>query len=101
MDFVISRRHADGVFVAGCSPSACFFRLGDAWTRQRVARQRDPYLRERVPRGRLYLSFTTSAVERKRELAAFRAALSRAEPLPARRASVSATATPAAEKNRA
>lgn len=94
IDFVISRRHADGVFVAGCSPSACYFRLGDEWTRQRVAGQRDPYLRARVPRERLHLSFAATRAERDAELQAFRAALGGIEPMPARG---SRAATQAAE----
>jgi quinol-cytochrome oxidoreductase complex cytochrome b subunit/coenzyme F420-reducing hydrogenase delta subunit len=100
LDFVISRRHADGVLVAGCSPSACFFRLGDDWTRQRVGRARDPYLRERVPRERLQLCFTTSAADRRRELAELRARLAAAGPLPAPTARRSVAAQPAlAEKS--
>jgi ferredoxin/coenzyme F420-reducing hydrogenase delta subunit len=75
IDFVLSRHHADGVFVAGCSPSACFFRLGDEWTRQRVAGKRDPYLRARVSRERVHLSFASTPAERRREFAEFRARL--------------------------
>jgi ferredoxin len=101
MDFVISRRHADGVFLAGCSPSACFFRLGDQWTRQRVARQRDPYLRERVPRERLHLSFTTVAADRQRELGEFRGTLAAAGPMAARSPRSATSAVPVAEKSRA
>lgn len=84
IDFVISRRHADGVFVAGCSTGSCFFRLGDEWTRQRVASERDPYLRARVPRERLRLSFAGSAGERNADLAQFHATLASLDPLPAR-----------------
>jgi coenzyme F420-reducing hydrogenase delta subunit len=101
IDFVISRRHADGVFIAGCSPSACFFRLGDEWTRQRLARERDPYLRERVPRERLWLSFTPAANERQRELANFRAALAGADAMPVRSANRKAAVPAAVEKTRA
>ncbi|WKZ13444.1 MAG: cytochrome b N-terminal domain-containing protein [Gammaproteobacteria bacterium] len=84
IDFVISRRHAEGVFVAGCSPSACYFRLGDEWTRRRVAGQRDPYLRARVPRERIHLSFVASTARRGEEMAEFRAAVAALGPLPAR-----------------
>lgn len=103
IDFVISRRHADGVFIAGCCESACFFRLGDAWTRQRVASQRDPYLRSRVPRERVFLSFAASAAERAAELAAFRTALEGLEPLPQRatRRAVTAIEVAAPEQHRA
>jgi ferredoxin/coenzyme F420-reducing hydrogenase delta subunit len=84
IDFVISRRHADGVFIAGCSQSACFFRLGDEWTRQRVASARDPYLRARVPRDRVWLSVAASDSERAGELASFQTAVGVLEPLPVR-----------------
>jgi len=53
IDYVISRDLADGVVVAGCAERACYHRLGVAWTKQRFARERDPYLRTRVPRERL------------------------------------------------
>lgn len=52
-DFVLSRDLADGVVIAGCAESACFNRLGVAWTEQRLAGTRDPYLRARVPRERI------------------------------------------------
>lgn len=52
-DFVLSRNLADGVVIAGCAESACFNRLGVAWTEQRIAGTRDPYLRARVPRERI------------------------------------------------
>jgi ferredoxin/coenzyme F420-reducing hydrogenase delta subunit len=53
IDFALSRDLADGVVVAGCAESACYNRLGVQWTEQRFARQRDPYLRARVPRDRI------------------------------------------------
>ena len=53
IDFVLSRDFADGVVVAGCAQSACYNRLGVAWTEQRFAGERDPYLRARVPRDRI------------------------------------------------
>jgi ferredoxin/coenzyme F420-reducing hydrogenase delta subunit len=52
-DFVLSQNLADGVAIAGCAESACFSRLGVAWTQQRIAGMRDPYLRARVPRERI------------------------------------------------
>jgi ferredoxin len=75
IDFVLSRNLADGVVVAGCAESACFNRLGVAWTKQRFAHERDPYLRARVPRERLK-TIWASALETdrfERELAAFAA----------------------------
>lgn len=53
IDFVLSQDLADGVVIAGCAESACFNRLGVAWTKQRIAGTRDPYLRARVPRERI------------------------------------------------
>jgi ferredoxin/coenzyme F420-reducing hydrogenase delta subunit len=53
IDYTISRNFANGVFIAGCREHDCNYRLGNLWTRQRLARERDPYLRERVPAERL------------------------------------------------
>ena len=53
LDFLISRRLVDGVVLTGCRIGDCHFRKGIDWTEQRISGQRDPYLRERVPRGRL------------------------------------------------
>lgn len=53
IDFVITRHHVDGVFLAGCSDGNCHYRLGIDWTRQRLAGERDPHLRARVPRERI------------------------------------------------
>ncbi len=53
IDFVITRRHADGVLLTGCRDGDCHFRLGIRWTRERLAGTRDPRLRQRVPRERL------------------------------------------------
>lgn len=53
IDFIISRGLADGVMVTGCSERDCYNRLGGQWTRERFARERDPYLRARVPRERI------------------------------------------------
>jgi ferredoxin/coenzyme F420-reducing hydrogenase delta subunit len=49
VDFALSRRFADGVMLAGCAENDCFHRLGNEWTMQRMARERDPHLRQRVP----------------------------------------------------
>jgi ferredoxin len=53
IDFVLSRGYADGVCIAGCAERGCQNRLGIAWTKQRFAGERDPYLRARVPRERI------------------------------------------------
>ena len=57
IDFALSRNLADGVMVAGCAEGDCHYRLGNDWTMQRAAGQRDPYLRKRVPLERLRLSW--------------------------------------------
>jgi len=53
IDYVLSRNQADGVFLTGCAEGNCHHRFGIAWTRARLAGERDPYLRARVPRARL------------------------------------------------
>jgi ferredoxin/coenzyme F420-reducing hydrogenase delta subunit len=72
-DFVLSKKLADGVVIAGCAESACYHRLGVAWTEQRFAGERDPYLRARVPRDRLKTIWASALETRRfeRELAAF------------------------------
>ena len=73
IDFILSRGHADGVAIAGCAPGRCRHRLGDEWTLQRIAHQRDPYLRPRVPRERLATIWAgpTESTRIQAELAAF------------------------------
>ncbi len=53
IDYAVSRGGADGVMITGCREGECFFRLGNEWMMQRIDGERDPYLRERVPRDRL------------------------------------------------
>jgi quinol-cytochrome oxidoreductase complex cytochrome b subunit/coenzyme F420-reducing hydrogenase delta subunit len=57
LDFVLSRRHADGVLLSGCAGHDCFERLGDQWTEQRIANERDPNLRARVSRDRVAVAW--------------------------------------------
>ncbi len=59
IDLVISRKHADGVLIAGCAEEDCFERLGDRWTEERIGSQRDPYLRDRVDRDRVAVSWAS------------------------------------------
>jgi ferredoxin len=94
IDFVLGKDLADGVVVAGCAESACYHRLGVAWTEQRFAGERDPYLRARVPRARVR-TIWASALEAQRftrELAQFTDAIAALGPLSASRA----TSLPAA-----
>ena len=53
IDYVLSRKLADGVILAGCAENACYNRFGTKWTADRLAGLRDPQLRSRVPRDRL------------------------------------------------
>jgi quinol-cytochrome oxidoreductase complex cytochrome b subunit len=79
VDFILSRNYADGVYLAGCSSGHCDYRLGAEWTRQRVARERDPRLRERTDRQKLALGWEERWNQLgpvSKRLAAFRAQLS-------------------------
>ena len=89
IDFALSRDLTDGVMLAGCAEGDCFYRLGDDWTRQRVAGERDPYLRKRVDRERLHLSWLPqgSARRREREFADFTATLGKLPPREPKRGS--------------
>ncbi len=57
LDFILSRNHADGVLLAGCSEGDCHYRFGTRWTRERVLRQRDPHLRKRVDTSRIAMGW--------------------------------------------
>lgn len=73
IDYALSRGVADGVFLTGCRDGECFHRLGMRWTEMRLAGERDPYLRARVPRERLATSWAAPTDRRRleSELAAF------------------------------
>jgi len=66
IDFALSRKFADGVMLAGCAENDCYHRLGNEWTRHRLARERDPYLRERVPLERLLVAWLPTDARRRR-----------------------------------
>jgi len=86
VDFVISRQIADGVLLAGCAAGDCYFRLGDRWTRGRMNGERDPYLRQRVPRERLAMSWSQQGSKNHiRALAALRSRLDDLPPLQRKR----------------
>ncbi len=55
IDFVLSKRYADGVVLAACRDGDCHFSLGQRWTAERISGARDPQLRARVPRERVLL----------------------------------------------
>jgi coenzyme F420-reducing hydrogenase delta subunit/ferredoxin len=48
------RAGADAVLVTGCREGDCAYRLGDRWTMQRIAANREPHLRASVPRERVH-----------------------------------------------
>jgi ferredoxin/coenzyme F420-reducing hydrogenase delta subunit len=69
------RDGAAGVVIAACREGGCVFRLGDRWTRARLAGEREPRLRGHVPAARLELVFAdrgdeprlAAAIQRLRE----------------------------------
>ena len=77
IDYVLSRDLAEGVFLAGCSESSSYNRLGTTWTKARLTGERDPRLRARVPRERIATGW--AALQDKKRLAdqidAFRGSL--------------------------
>lgn len=77
IDFVLSRNLADGVVVTGCRDGECNYRLGPRWTEQRLNGERDPRLRERVPRERILRVWTAPTDWRalEREVREFQARL--------------------------
>ena len=79
IDFVLSRKLADGVFLTGCREGDCSFRLGIKWTEERIAGERDPRLRKRVNQDRIgkYWAGLTRRKEFFEELSEFRARLSK------------------------
>lgn len=74
IDFVLSRKLADGVFLTGCREGDCSFRLGIKWTNARIEGKRDPRIRKRVNQERIgkYWAGLTRRTEFFRELTAFR-----------------------------
>ncbi len=53
VDYALRNARADGVLIAGCREGDCQYRLGIRWTEQRLARERAPHLRQRVPLQRI------------------------------------------------
>ena len=87
LDFIISRRYADGVVLTGCRSGDCHYRLGMNWTEQRIKGERDPRLRQRIPRERILTCWTGPSQERQQleHIAAFRQRLRELGPLPRQR----------------
>lgn len=53
IDYILSRKLADGVFLTGCELANCYNRYGSEWMEERIEGKRDPKLRKRVPRDRI------------------------------------------------
>lgn len=85
IDYLLSRTEADGVFLAACGGGGCQYRLGVQWTEERIAGNRDPALRRRVPRERIHLGHFSphQSTLANRALEAFRQSLE-ALPQPAK-----------------
>jgi ferredoxin/coenzyme F420-reducing hydrogenase delta subunit len=85
IDYTLSRRLAEAVVIAGCAPNACSNRFGMDWTDARIAGERDPYLRTRVPRERLRTVWAgrLGGDDLARVIAELKAALRPADPAPA------------------
>jgi len=73
------RHGADGVLVASCLEGECVYRIGDTWTAQRLAGEREPHLRVTVPRERLRVVRAGAGEEKTlaQALTRFREALAR------------------------
>ena len=69
VDFALARGCATGVMIAGCAEGDCQHRLGNDWTAERMARRRDPFLRQRVDTRRLLLSWLPRGSTRRRQRA--------------------------------
>lgn len=82
IDFVLSRKHADGVFLTGCREGDCSYRLGIRWTDARIAGERDPRMRKRVDLNRLekYWAGLTRRDEFFRRLNSFQDRLKQIQP---------------------
>lgn len=77
IDFVLSKKLTDGVFLTGCRDGDCSFRLGIKWTEARLVGERDPRLRKRVNQQRIgkFWAGLTRRKEFFRELSEFRTRL--------------------------
>jgi quinol-cytochrome oxidoreductase complex cytochrome b subunit/coenzyme F420-reducing hydrogenase delta subunit len=74
IDFLLTRGLADGILLTGCRDGDCQHRLGVRWMEQRLAGERDPYLRSRVPRQRIARAWAAAGDQAalEAELKAFR-----------------------------
>ena len=105
IEYALNRCGADGVFLRGCRKGDCFHRLGVYWTEERLTGYRDPYLRPRIAREQVRVSWaaptdknnTAGQLEEfKRDLVEFKAAKAAREAEDAAAKAKSADAAPAA-----
>lgn len=84
IDYALRVGGFDGVVISGCAPGDCMHRYGDRWSLERIARERPPMLRGRVPRERLALSWNKAGEHPAlaRDIAALRTALTSAADTP-------------------
>jgi ferredoxin/coenzyme F420-reducing hydrogenase delta subunit len=82
LDFMLARKLADGVMLAGCRERECYHHLGDRWSEARIAGTRDPQLRQRVSRDRVAVSWAGRQQQalRRADVEGFRQALGSVEP---------------------
>jgi ferredoxin/coenzyme F420-reducing hydrogenase delta subunit len=82
IDFILARGLGEGVLLAGCRENNCYHRLGDVWTRGRLDRTRDPFLRARVPAHRVHVEWAGAGgrARLERALARFRRELEQVGP---------------------
>jgi len=65
IDYVLSKNLSDGVVITGCREGECHHRIGNVWVDGRMARERDPQLRRRVPEERLLKAWAAPTDRRK------------------------------------
>ncbi|MFW5926548.1 MAG: cytochrome b N-terminal domain-containing protein, partial [Wenzhouxiangella sp.] len=68
IDYALRNTGYAGVAIAGCAECDCHHRLGDRWLAERIDRERQPHLRQRVSRERILTRWLKPGQER--ELAA-------------------------------
>ncbi len=92
------RSGADGIFIAGCRPGDCRFRLGERWLHERLGGLREPHVRASVPRERIRVAGfgAGEGMDMQEELDRFRAQL---RTLPVRPAVAPARRTRAVAKD--
>ncbi|MCW9034836.1 MAG: hydrogenase iron-sulfur subunit [Alphaproteobacteria bacterium] len=73
IEYALSRAGFDGLVLSACRPGDCYHRLGVHWTEERLTGYRDPYLRPKIPRDAIRVSWArpTEMGKIRRELGEF------------------------------